>query len=186
MAQPEYSHLKPLEVPLLVVANLLLQPAEVYLTQGDTIFLQVLQVRKGRIHKVDLRHGQYYLEAEDDEIIKLDNALGNMIQLSIAEYYNYIILLDLFIFILLYVKYYLMLIICLIVTGVKYGESKVFVKDHNSKIMDETIGVDIPKLPEGKVIVTHPDKIRLTLQPYDNWITIVGKKYIITAELYTR
>lgn len=77
LSQSEYNHVKTLEVPLLVVANLLLQPAEVYLLQGDTIFLQVLQVRKGRVHKVDLRHGQYYLEAEDHEIIKLDGALGN-------------------------------------------------------------------------------------------------------------
>lgn len=44
LPQKEYSHVSSVEVQLMVVANLLIDPADVYLLPGDSIKYRILQV----------------------------------------------------------------------------------------------------------------------------------------------
>lgn len=44
MAYPEYYNVAPVEVQLSVVANLLLDPPDAYILQGDTVRYRLLQV----------------------------------------------------------------------------------------------------------------------------------------------
>ena len=44
LPQKEYQHISPVEVQLMVVANLLIDPADVYLLPGDLIKYRILQV----------------------------------------------------------------------------------------------------------------------------------------------
>lgn len=44
MPHPEYQKVKPIEVQLMVVANLIIDPADVHLLNGDTIHYRILQV----------------------------------------------------------------------------------------------------------------------------------------------
>lgn len=72
LPQKEYAHINPVEVQLMVVANLLIDPADVYLLPGDTIKYRILQIRHGRIHEIELPSQQYYLEIEDSDIASIE------------------------------------------------------------------------------------------------------------------
>lgn len=73
LPQKEYRHINPVEVQLMVVANLLIDPADVYLLPGDSIKYRILQIRHGRLHEIELPSSQYYLEMEDTEIASIDS-----------------------------------------------------------------------------------------------------------------
>uniref|UniRef100_A0A182TCN3 NUP210 Ig-like domain-containing protein n=1 Tax=Anopheles maculatus TaxID=74869 RepID=A0A182TCN3_9DIPT len=48
----------------MVLANLILDPSDVYILPGDTIEFKVLQLKQGKLHEIAL-NSQYYLEIED-------------------------------------------------------------------------------------------------------------------------
>ncbi|XP_058055409.1 nuclear pore membrane glycoprotein 210 [Anopheles bellator] len=61
----EYSHVAPVDVNIMVLANLILDPSDVYILAGDTIEFKVLQLKQGKLHEIAL-NSQYYLEMEDE------------------------------------------------------------------------------------------------------------------------
>uniref|UniRef100_A0AAG5DFW4 BIG2 domain-containing protein n=1 Tax=Anopheles atroparvus TaxID=41427 RepID=A0AAG5DFW4_ANOAO len=61
----EYSHVPPVDVNIMVLANLILNPSDVYMLPGDTIEFKVLQLKQGKLHEIAL-NSQYYLEIEDE------------------------------------------------------------------------------------------------------------------------
>nr|XP_040219055.2 nuclear pore membrane glycoprotein 210 [Anopheles coluzzii] len=61
----EYSHVPPVDVNIMVLANLILNPSDVYILPGDTIEFKVLQLKQGKLHEIAL-NSQYYLEIEDE------------------------------------------------------------------------------------------------------------------------
>ncbi|XP_053675808.1 nuclear pore membrane glycoprotein 210 [Anopheles nili] len=61
----EYSHVPPVDVDIMVLANLILDPSDVYILPGDTIEFKVLQLKQGKLHEIAL-NSQYYLEIEDE------------------------------------------------------------------------------------------------------------------------
>lgn len=73
----EYAHVAPVEVNIMVLANLILVPSDVYILTGDTVNFQVLQLKQGKLHEIALNN-QYYLEIEDNSLatIKGNEAKG--------------------------------------------------------------------------------------------------------------
>ncbi|XP_058828895.1 nuclear pore membrane glycoprotein 210 [Topomyia yanbarensis] len=73
----EYSHVSPVEVNIMVLANLILDPSDVYIMSGDTVSFKVLQLKQGKLHEI-LLNNQYYLEMEDKTLasIKGNEAKG--------------------------------------------------------------------------------------------------------------
>ncbi|CAH1996561.1 unnamed protein product [Acanthoscelides obtectus] len=74
----EYKHVATNEVQLMVVANLLISPAEVYIMPGDTIPFKIFFLNGGRIEEIILPNAQYYLEAEDTSVAFSLKKSGNI------------------------------------------------------------------------------------------------------------
>ncbi|XP_063241052.1 nuclear pore membrane glycoprotein 210-like [Bacillus rossius redtenbacheri] len=69
----EYSHVSPIEVQLMVVANLIIDPADVYIMPCDTVLFQILQVQSGRLSRIPLPSPQYYLEVQDPSVAAISD-----------------------------------------------------------------------------------------------------------------
>lgn len=85
LPQREYAHVSPVEVQLMVVANLLIDPADVYLLPGDIIKYRILQIRHGRLHEIELPSEQYQLEIEDNEIASIDSSTSEAQALQVGR-----------------------------------------------------------------------------------------------------
>ncbi|KAJ8968307.1 hypothetical protein NQ314_002368 [Rhamnusium bicolor] len=79
---PEYKHIATNEVQLMVVANLLITPAEVYVMPGDVVPFRIYYLNNGRMEEIALPDSQYYLEAEDLEIGSSNKKTGNVTALK--------------------------------------------------------------------------------------------------------
>uniref|UniRef100_A0A0C9RIR8 Pom210 protein n=1 Tax=Fopius arisanus TaxID=64838 RepID=A0A0C9RIR8_9HYME len=73
----EYKHVSPVEVELIVVANLIILPTDVTMMAFDTLKYKIMQVHQGRLEEIKLPSSQYYLVAETPEIVQIDNEHGN-------------------------------------------------------------------------------------------------------------
>ncbi|KAH8372961.1 hypothetical protein KR009_008980 [Drosophila setifemur] len=67
MPQVEYSHVKPVEVYISVLANIIIEPSEVTILAGDSIALRILQMKMDKLHDITDSQ-QYYLEIEDSDV----------------------------------------------------------------------------------------------------------------------
>ncbi|XP_011500196.1 PREDICTED: nuclear pore membrane glycoprotein 210 [Ceratosolen solmsi marchali] len=74
---PEYRHVPPVEVELIVVANLIIIPSDVTMMSFDSFKYRVVQVHQGRLEEINIPLSQYYLEAENPEILEINNAKAN-------------------------------------------------------------------------------------------------------------
>ena len=68
----EYQQINSFEIALSVVANLIIDPADIYLLKGDAAKYRVLQVHQGRLEEIELPSNQYYLEVENLNIATID------------------------------------------------------------------------------------------------------------------
>ncbi|CAG9763709.1 unnamed protein product [Ceutorhynchus assimilis] len=75
---PEYKHVEVSEVQLMIVANLLLSPAEVYAMPGDVIPFKIFYINNGRMEEIAMPDSQYYIEAENTEIAASYKRTGNV------------------------------------------------------------------------------------------------------------
>lgn len=66
----EYSHIEPLVVHIMVLANLMLDPSDAHILVGDTIQFKIKQLKKGKLEEVSAN--QYYLEIADNKYATLD------------------------------------------------------------------------------------------------------------------
>lgn len=73
---PEYRQVEIFEVSLMVVANLIIEPADVYIIRGDVIQYKIIQVKHGRLEKIELSTSQYYLKVDDSSIGEIDSKSG--------------------------------------------------------------------------------------------------------------
>ncbi|CAD7078083.1 unnamed protein product [Hermetia illucens] len=70
MPYPEYSHVPTIEVNIMVLANIILDPTDAHILMGDTINFRILQLKQGKLHEITL-NSQYYLEIEDERIAEI-------------------------------------------------------------------------------------------------------------------
>ena len=63
---------------IVVVANLVLDPPEVYLMPGAEVQLRLSQIRQGRAETIVLPSSQYYLEVDNAEIGTVLDASGSL------------------------------------------------------------------------------------------------------------
>ncbi|CAL4097838.1 unnamed protein product [Meganyctiphanes norvegica] len=73
LAHPAYKDLPPTSVDLMVIANLLLDPAEVYVLAHTSLNYTVYQLKQGHLHTIDLGASQFYLEVQDPETAILND-----------------------------------------------------------------------------------------------------------------
>ncbi|RZF35031.1 hypothetical protein LSTR_LSTR009623 [Laodelphax striatellus] len=66
----EYKHVAPIEVQLNVVANLIIDPPDAYILQGDSIRFRIAQVQQGKLEEIRFPSQQYYLEVEDTSVAR--------------------------------------------------------------------------------------------------------------------
>lgn len=82
---PEYTTVSPAEVSLMVVANLIIVPADIYIIRGDTIQYKIIQVKHGRLEEIELATSQYYLRVEDSNIGQIDGNTGYFTGLDMGK-----------------------------------------------------------------------------------------------------
>ncbi|XP_012259706.2 nuclear pore membrane glycoprotein 210 [Athalia rosae] len=78
----EYRHVPAIEVELIVVANLIILPSDVTMMTYDSLNYKILQVHQGRLEEITLPSSQYYLEAENPEILEINNEHSRAYALS--------------------------------------------------------------------------------------------------------
>lgn len=168
MPYPEYSHVPTIEVNIMVLANIILDPTDAHILMGDTINFRILQVsqyfllvvhlslrilyfqlKQGKLHEITL-NSQYYLEIEDERIAEIT---GNK------------------------------------ATGLRLGRSVVRLRDRNVP-SDGGFNQDGESLkssaPRATITVSTASKITINLLPHYNWVTIEGEKHEIAIDLYTQ
>ncbi|XP_046623224.1 nuclear pore membrane glycoprotein 210 [Neodiprion virginianus] len=77
LSHPEYTHVPPIEVELIVVANLIIIPSDVTMMAYDSFNYRIMQMHQGRLEEINLPSSQYYLEAENPDILKINNDCGS-------------------------------------------------------------------------------------------------------------
>ncbi|XP_037824848.1 nuclear pore membrane glycoprotein 210 [Lucilia sericata] len=75
MLYPEYSHVQPLQVYINVLANIILEPSDVYILPGDTVNFRILQLKMGRLQEISLNN-QYFLEIDDGNVASIKGTTG--------------------------------------------------------------------------------------------------------------
>ena len=63
---------------IVVVANLVLDPSELYLLPGTVVPVKLSQIRQGRPEIISLPSSQYYLEAVDAKIGSVIDSTGSI------------------------------------------------------------------------------------------------------------
>lgn len=66
------------DVNIVVVANLVLDPPELYLLPGTIVPVRLSQIRQGRPEVISLPSSQYYLEADDGKIGGVIDTIGSI------------------------------------------------------------------------------------------------------------
>uniref|UniRef100_A0A1B0DJU9 Nuclear pore membrane glycoprotein 210 n=1 Tax=Phlebotomus papatasi TaxID=29031 RepID=A0A1B0DJU9_PHLPP len=77
----EYSHVPVIEVDIMILANILLNPSDVHVIVGDTIEFRVFQLKRGKLEEIGL-NSQYYLEAENEDLVAMHGNLAKGLQLG--------------------------------------------------------------------------------------------------------
>ncbi|XP_053664200.1 nuclear pore membrane glycoprotein 210 [Anopheles marshallii] len=77
----EYSNVPPVDVNIMVLANLILNPSDVYILPGDTIEFKVLQLKQGKLHEIAL-NSQYYLEIEHETFASMSGNAAKGLQVG--------------------------------------------------------------------------------------------------------
>ncbi|XP_045135135.1 nuclear pore membrane glycoprotein 210-like [Portunus trituberculatus] len=72
LAHSAYKHLEPASVELMVVANLLLDPADSFVLPYTRIHYTVHQLKQGHLAPIDLRGSRFYLQVADTNIAELE------------------------------------------------------------------------------------------------------------------
>ncbi|XP_061397212.1 nuclear pore membrane glycoprotein 210 [Musca vetustissima] len=67
---PEYGYVQPIVVYINVLANIILEPSDVYVLPGDTVNFRILQLKAGKLQEISLNN-QYFLEIEDNNIASM-------------------------------------------------------------------------------------------------------------------
>lgn len=70
---PSYQSLPPSAVTLMVIANLLLEPQDVYVLPDTAVPYTVLHLKHGLLHPVPLRPSHYYLQVADTDVAELQS-----------------------------------------------------------------------------------------------------------------
>ncbi|XP_012215502.1 nuclear pore membrane glycoprotein 210 [Linepithema humile] len=69
----EYKHVPSIELELIVIANLIIIPPEITIMAYDSFKYKIMHTRQGRLEEISLPSSQYYLEAENSDILEIDN-----------------------------------------------------------------------------------------------------------------
>ncbi|GFG29271.1 hypothetical protein Cfor_07948 [Coptotermes formosanus] len=78
----EYQHVPAIEMQLMVVANLIIDPGDIYLLEGDSVQYRILQVHDGRLEEITLPSQQYYLELQDTSVAVIDESTAVVMALK--------------------------------------------------------------------------------------------------------
>ncbi|XP_011876898.1 PREDICTED: nuclear pore membrane glycoprotein 210 [Vollenhovia emeryi] len=69
----EYEYVPSIELELVVIANLIIIPSEITIMAHDSFRYKIMHTRQGRLEEISLPVSQYYLEAENADVLEIDN-----------------------------------------------------------------------------------------------------------------
>ncbi|XP_018310239.1 nuclear pore membrane glycoprotein 210 [Mycetomoellerius zeteki] len=69
----EYKYVPSIELELVVIANLIIIPSEITIMAHDSFRYKIMHTRQGRLEEINLPLNQYYLEAENSDILEINN-----------------------------------------------------------------------------------------------------------------
>lgn len=72
----EYSRVQPIQVYINILANIILEPSDVYILPGDTVNFRILQLKMGRLQEISLNN-QYFLEIDDSNVASIKTATAS-------------------------------------------------------------------------------------------------------------
>lgn len=78
---PEYRRVQPLQVYINVLANIILEPSDVFILPGDSINFRILQLKMGRLQEISLNN-QYFLEIDDLNVASIKGATATGLKLG--------------------------------------------------------------------------------------------------------
>lgn len=78
---PEYEQVPSVEVDIMVLANILIDPSDVSILVGDRTRFRVLQLTKGTLNDISANN-QYYLEMEKENVARIANHLATGLELG--------------------------------------------------------------------------------------------------------
>lgn len=78
---PEYKQVPSVEVDIMVLANILIDPNDVHILVGDRTRFRVLQLTKGTLNDIS-SNSQYYLEMEKEKVARIVNHLATGLELG--------------------------------------------------------------------------------------------------------
>lgn len=67
---PEYRQVQALQVYINVLANIILEPSDVFILPGDSIDFRILQLKMGKLQEISL-NSQYFLEIDDINVASI-------------------------------------------------------------------------------------------------------------------
>ncbi|XP_014675942.1 PREDICTED: nuclear pore membrane glycoprotein 210-like [Priapulus caudatus] len=144
LRHPAYKAVNASTVALIVVANLMLNPAhDVYLLQHTSVAYRVELIKQGRAHEISMPSQQYYLELTDTSIGSLEVDTST-------------------------------------VTGLKYGNTEIVLKDRNINIKE------LIHHPTGHIYVVTPGYLGFVVLPGRVWVLQTDRVYDIMIEIYDR
>ncbi|KAI9583399.1 hypothetical protein GQX74_005147 [Glossina fuscipes] len=81
MPYPEYSQVPIIEVHISVLANIILEPSDVFVLEGDKINFRILQLKMGRLTEISLSN-QYFMEIDDNEVASIRGTSATALKLG--------------------------------------------------------------------------------------------------------
>ncbi|KRT81282.1 hypothetical protein AMK59_6258, partial [Oryctes borbonicus] len=82
LAYEEYTCVKPEEVQLSVVANLIILPADIYCMVYEVITFKIFSLNNGKMEEISIPSSQYFLEVENNAFASADKNTGQVTALK--------------------------------------------------------------------------------------------------------
>ncbi|KAF6120714.1 nucleoporin 210 [Phyllostomus discolor] len=151
-----YKNVHPAEVRLLILENILLNPAyDVYLMVGTSIRYKVQKIRQGKITELSMPSDQYQLQLQNN----IQGPAGDPSRpvAVLAQDTS-------------------------TVTAVQLGQSNL-VLGHRNILFSGILMQGASRLPNSTVYVVEPGYLGFTVHPGDRWVLETGRLYEITIEV---
>ncbi|NXX11332.1 PO210 protein, partial [Podargus strigoides] len=155
-----YKHVHPAEVRLLILENILLNPAsDIYLLVGTSVQYRVQKIRQGKITELMMPSDQYELQLQNSALSPQGDPSRPVAKLDQATS---------------------------VVTALQQGQTNI-VLGHKNILPSSGIHVQrVSRLPNSTIHVVNPGYLGFTIHPGDRWVLETGRLYEITIEVYDK
>ncbi|XP_006901438.1 PREDICTED: nuclear pore membrane glycoprotein 210 [Elephantulus edwardii] len=154
-----YQNVRPAEVRLLILENILLNPAyDVYLMVGTSIRYKVQKIRQGRIIELMMPSDQYELQLQNS-ILGTEGDSAQPVALLDQETST--------------------------VTALQLGKSNL-VLCHRNILFPGIRMQGASRLPNSTIYIVEPGYVGFTIHPGDRWVLEMGRLYEVTIDVFDK